>query len=122
MRILDFSDGFTSATDPGQGSSIGPVVTGSLASPTAITATITPAGARFELIFLEGSSGSVDASIAVGSVVGDRLLLWGADNDNTVDLNSGSGFEIDGPMVLEAGSKILLIWDGTQWSEFSRFG
>lgn len=128
-RDLDFSDTFTSATDPGQGNSIGPVITNTFASPGAITvAGITPADKRFELIFIEGDGGSIDVTadpqIAAGTVVGDRLIVMGGSgaNVNDVVFEDGNGLKLNSVISIREDSKLLLLWDGVKWSELQRFG
>lgn len=102
-------------------------ITGTRASPSSIVA---GAGVAFSstsfnnIWFIKGSGGAVTVSanpqIAAGSSVGQRLLLIGRDNTNTVTFSDGTGLDLDGPITLGAGASIELFWDGTNWSEIGR--
>lgn len=124
MRILDFTDGFTSASAPDI-DSIAPTITGSRASPTSITALggIT-ASTGNEIQFVQGSGGAVDITanpqISAGNFTGQSLTLVGRHDTNTVKLEDGTGLELNGACTLSAASVITLMWDGTKWTEVNR--
>lgn len=124
MRVLDFADGFSSASSPTVGSSFS--VTGSRASPTNITAVggITASANAYEIQFVQGSGGPVDISanpqVSAGTTVGQQIVLVGRDDTNTVLLENGTGLELNGDCLLEAASVICLMWDGTFWTEVYR--
>lgn len=122
-RILDFSDGFTSASPPTTGADF--VVTGTNASPVSVTvAGITPQGYAQELIFVQGSGGPIDISanpqIAAGTDVGQTLMLIGKSDTNTLLLEDGTGLGLNGACTLVDGSVIKLVWTGAIWLEVSR--
>lgn len=102
-------------------------VTGSEGTPQAIVA---GTGVAFtgtkprSLWFIEGSGGHVVVSanpqIAAATTVGQELIVMGADNDATVELNDGTGLKLNGPMVLAAYNSLHLIWTGSVWAEIAR--
>lgn len=116
-RVLAISNG----TGPA------PAVTGTRASPTAITAA---GGISFSssstnnVAFIQGSAGAVTVTanpqIVVGSIVGQQLLLIGRSATNTVTLADGNGLSLNGGIVLGLDSQLLLVWDGTNWVESAR--
>lgn len=126
IRILDFSDGFSSASPPA-GSSLA-LVTGTYASPTSITAAggITSHPYSKEIQYVVGNGGAIDIvaspQISAGTTEGDGLTLIGTSNTNTVQLDNGTGLSINGPCVLGAGSSITLAWSDSNdlWIEVSR--
>jgi hypothetical protein len=98
-------------------------VTGSRASPTAITAAggIT-AGTQWEQIqFIEGDGGAIDVTanpqVSAGSTVGQRLKLVGRSDTNTVLLENGTGLALNGDWLGTESAIIVLLWDGTEWVE-----
>jgi hypothetical protein len=101
-------------------------VSGSRASPTAITAGggVTALNARLQLHFIEGSGGAVivtaNPQISAGSVVGDIMILVFRNTTNTVTLAHGTGLSLNGDIVGEEDDVLMLLWDGTNWSELSR--
>lgn len=123
-RSLDFSDGFTSVGAPT--SSALSTVTGTYASPVAVTAGagITPGGYPSEIKFIQGSGGAVDITvnpqIAAGTNVGDQLRLIGCSDTNTVKLDHGTGLTLNGSHTLGLDESIDLTWNGTSWSETAR--
>lgn len=101
------------------GSAASPV---SLAGPIAIEA---ESGVVLQTWYIFGGASSVDLSaltpqIAAGTVVGQRILLVGCDNTNTVKISNGNGLILNGFYVMANGSQIELSWDGTNWREISR--
>jgi len=124
MRLLDFSDGFSSALSPTTGSAH--VVTGTTVSPTLITAAVgvTPSGRAFEIIILEGSPGAVDVvanpQVAAGTSLGQILYLVGNDDTNTVKLEDTNGLRLNGEYTMVEGSVLQLLWNGTLWNEVTR--
>lgn len=102
------------------------VITGSRASPTAITvAGITASvSAQIEYQFVEGSGGAIDITanpqITAGTFSGQLLVLVGRSDTNTVKLEHGTGLALNGVCFLAADSSITLFWDGTNWVEVCR--
>lgn len=102
-------------------------VTGTRASPQNITAgggiAFTGGQAR-QLWFAQGSGGHVDVTanpqIAVGSVVGQELLLIGRNDSQTIKLEDGTGLSMNGSIFLAEDVQIKFIWDGTNWAETYR--
>lgn len=101
-------------------------VTGSRASPSAIVAGtgIAFTGSSWlNTWFVQGSGGAVDISanpqIAAGTTVGQRLLLHGRSDTNTVKLEHGTGVNLKnkGEVYLFADDTIEFQWDGTNWTE-----
>lgn len=81
--------------------------------------------------FIKGNAGAVVSSatpaIAAGSATGQRLVLWGCDNTNTVTLSDQASvpscaLDLNGLWVANNGAKLELIWDNgsATWSELSR--
>lgn len=104
-----------------------PVVTGSTGTPQNITAAggVAFTGTQAKALwFVQGSGGSVTISatsqIAAGTTVGQKLLLVGASDTNTLTLADGNGLSLNGGMTLFNNSTLLLFWNGTVWSEISR--
>ena len=101
-------------------------VSGSRGSPTAITAGagITALNARLQLHFVEGSGGAVTVTanpqISAGTSVGDILILVFRSGTNTLTLANGTGLSLNGDITGEEDDIVLLLWDGTNWSEISR--
>lgn len=99
-------------------------VQGSRASPSAITAVggLTPVVAGCDQVwFLQGSGGAVTVTanpqIAAGTFVGQKLLLKGRSDTNTVSFANGTGLSLNGDCLLGDDSTLGLTWDGTNWSE-----
>ena len=99
---------------------------GTKASPDAITAAggITAAAVLDQIIFVEGDGGAIDITaspqISAGTKVGQRMLVIGTSDSNTVQLDDGDGLDINGACELTSNQSIDLMWDGTTWFEVSR--
>jgi hypothetical protein len=102
------------------------VVTGTRASPSAITAAggVTVVGAnQRSLIRIKGSGGPVTITaspqLTAGSIDGAECILEGSDDVNTVTLVNGLGNEQNGNVTLGIGDKICYIWNAgaSVWSE-----
>lgn len=124
MRTVDLSTGFTAASAPTI-SGVLPTVTGSSASPTAITAGggITPAGDVAELIFVSGPADiTANPQIAAGTADGQTLQLIGTSDSSYVFLEDGTGLALNGDMLLNDNASITLVWDdsGSVWVEEGR--
>lgn len=127
IRVLDFSDGFTSASPPSASGSFA-LVTGTYSSATAITAGggITSHAYAYEIQYVAGSGGAVDISanpqISAGTTNGDKLTIIGTHNTNTVTLDNSNGLSMNGSCILSAGSSITFIWSAINslWIEESR--
>ncbi len=102
------------------------VPTGTTAAPILISAAggITPTNVQREMIFIAGNGAAITVTknpqIAVGTAVGQELILEGCHNTNTVTINNGTGLILNGTCVLKSGSIIYLIWNGSAWAEVSR--
>lgn len=78
-----------------------------------------------QAIFVAGNGGPVTVTaspaIQAGSIIGQRMIIIGRDNTNTVTFNNSSGaLEMNGNVTLGLDDVISLIWDGTAWVETSR--
>ena len=104
----------------------GQTITGSRASPIAITASggITAADVIAETIFLQGSAGAVDITaepqISAATLIGSKLILIGCSDTNTVKLDHGTGLDLNGSITLKLSAVLGLMWDGTAWLELFR--
>lgn len=104
-----------------------PVVVGSQAAPSAIVA---GTGVPFSgtvidnTIFIQGSGGAVTVTanprVAVGSVVGQRLWIIGCSDTDTVTMADGNGINLNGSIVFQQYTALLLTWNGSVWVEVSR--
>lgn len=125
-RVIDFTDGFTSASAPTTLSVSSLTISGSRASANSIVAGtgITAPSGTSQLQFVEGSGGAVDVSanpqISAGDAVGQLLILVGRSDTNTVTLEHGTGLVLNGTCVLSADSVLTLVWDSTNWVEVNR--
>lgn len=123
QRVLDFADAQSSASVPTSGT-----VTGSQSSATAIVAAtgVTHNNVGNEIIFIAGSGGAVDVTadpqIEAGDNDGDRLMLIGTSDTNTVTLEDGTGLALKGSIVLGADDILELVWsaDDSLWYETNR--
>jgi len=145
-RLYEFNVGITASTQPDAGTPTlsndlvtkgyldaafiqAPVVTGSTGTPSNITAGggvafVGTASQFLHLWFLQGSGGAVNITVnpqvAAGTAIGQRLILRGCSDTNTVTLEHGTGLSLNGDCVLASGSVIELLWNGTVWDELSR--
>ena len=117
----------TSAASLGQ---VALTVVGTRAAPTAVVA---GTGVVFTSItnetinFVEGSGGAVTVSanpqIQAGTINGQRLMLIGRNDTNTITLNDGTGLNTGGlTLLLKAGTVVEFVWDGTEWTISSTNG
>lgn len=104
--------------------SAAPSVTGSRGTPQQITAAggIAFTGSSyFNIWFVKGNGGPVTVTanpqIAVGTLVGQRLLVIACDNTNTLILANGTGLDLDGTWLGNNGACLDLVWDGSNWVE-----
>lgn len=104
--------------------SVSPTVSGSTGSPISITAVggISFSGTNYNNItFIVGSGGAVDISaspqIAGATNVGQRLVLIGTSDTNTVKLEDGTGLSLNGVFIAANNSVIGLVWNGAVWVE-----
>jgi len=104
-----------------------PTITGSQASPTAITAVggISFSGTNyFNIIFIAGDSGAIDITanpqITAATNVGQQLVIISTSAVNTVKLEHGTGLLLNGSWIGGDNSAITLVWDGSNWTEISR--
>lgn len=74
--------------------------------------------------YIEGSGGPVIVSanpqIAAGTNTGQKKLLIGRSDTNTVSLANGNGLSLNGDIVLGEDDTLYLYWDGVSWSEIAR--
>lgn len=103
------------------------VVTGSTASPQAITAAggiAFSGGASRSMWFVAGSGGAVTVTatpqIAAATTVGQELIVVGTSDTNTVTLNDGNGLATNGPITLYNHYAAYFVWDGSVWFELPR--
>lgn len=125
MRVLDFTDGFSSASAPTTTAVSVYSVSGSRASPNSIVdVTGITASTVSQIQFVKGSSGAVDIianpQISAGTTVGQMLILIGRSDTDTILLEDSNGLSLNGPCTLVANSMIQLVWDGTNWVEVTR--
>lgn len=102
-------------------------ITGSVASPTNITALggITYlTGYHNQLIYLQGSGGNVTVTanpqISNGNADGDLLELRGCNASQKVTLADGTGLSMNGSFSLGAYDSLVFRWDTQKWVEISR--
>lgn len=104
----------------------GAIVYGTRASPLNITASggITSHGTQSEMQLLHGSPGAVVISanpqISPGTMIGQTLMLCGADDTNTVTLTNGNGLSMNGDIILGLDDVIMYFWDTVNWIEMFR--
>lgn len=128
MRVVEFDDGFTTETPPTTGTFA--TVTGTLAEPQAITAEggVTPAAVNEEIQYIAGDGGAVqvtaDPPVAAGTFDGQKLVLIGTSDDDTVSLAVGASLKMNGDVVLGQFGAIELRWStsASLWVEVSRNG
>lgn len=124
MRVLDFSDGFTSASAPTASGIID--ATGSFSSPLSITAVggITAGSTSLAMMYLQGSGGAVDVTanpqISAGALVGQIIIIIGCSNTNTLKLDDGTGLTLNGNFTMGSNDALAVQWDGIKWSEIFR--
>jgi len=104
-----------------------PTITGSQASPTAITAAggVPFSGSNYSnSIYVSTASGNVTVTatpqVVAGTLVGQVLSIIGTSASNTVTLADGSGLSLNGPITIGNNSAIILQWNGASWYEISR--
>jgi hypothetical protein len=104
-----------------------PVITGSMGAPVAIVgaAGIVFAGVVIDnTVFIQGSGGPVtitsNPKITAGTIVGQRILLIGCSDANTITMADGDGVNLNGSIVFQQYTCLLVVWDGANWVEVSR--
>jgi hypothetical protein len=97
-------------------------VVGSRGSPTAIVAgTGVPfiGSSMTNTWYVSGSGGPVTVTanpqIAAGTIVGQTLRLIVPTGANQLTFADGTGLDLDGPLIMAAGSAADFEWDGTSW-------
>lgn len=105
--------------------SVAPSISGSIGTPTAITAVggVVFSGTSYSnTYFISGSGGAVTVTanpqISAATNVGQKLDLIGG--TNTVTLADGNGLSLNGSWVGGVNSALVLEWDGTVWHELTR--
>lgn len=101
-------------------------VTGSRSVPQSIVAgtgiAFTGSNPR-NLWFIKGTGGvtvTKNPQIAVGNILGQRLTLFGTSDTDFVKIQDGTGLDLNGTWIGGNGSRLVLSWDGSLWSEESR--
>jgi hypothetical protein len=126
FKVGDGSTPWVSLAYNGAGNSGGLATNGTRAAPNLVTAGggISVLEVARELQFIAGNGGNVtvtvNPAIPVGTKAGQELILQGTDNARKVTLNTGNGLDLNGAVVLGAGARIYLVWDGVVWGEVSR--
>lgn len=124
-RILDISDGFTSATVPSVTASV-PSITSTFASPSLVVAAtgIVINDVAAEVIFIahDGGGGdiSVNPQIPVPTQAGSVLTLIGGTGTNEVLLEDGNGLDLDASWTGFSNATLNLIFADGLWREDSR--
>jgi hypothetical protein len=103
------------------------IVHGSTGSPSVIdplVGLIITASEQRQMWFVvsQGGPETVTAvpQVAVGSMVGQELIIMGTDDTDATTFSDGNGLKLNGPVTLGLGQSCYLAWDGTDWSEISR--
>lgn len=123
-RILDFADGFTSASAPTTGSMWS--VSYAPGAPYALgtSDTIIPSGFAMEIFFVSSDGGAVTSTaspqINPGTDTGQMVRLVGDSDTDTITFVDGLGLVLNGNATLAANSTLDLMWNGTNWIEVAR--
>jgi hypothetical protein len=105
------------------------IITGTRASPTAITALggITFSGSQKEAVaFVKGTGAgttnvTVNPRISVGTTFGQKLKICQRSATDFLKFQDGNGLDLDGDWLGDDASRELnLWWDGTNWKEEGR--
>lgn len=107
------------------------VVTGSVASPSTITAaggiSYTQSSGERQIVYLVGDTTTgtditANPQIVAGTTTSNNLemILVGTDDDRTVTLDDGNGLSLNGQFIIGNKSTIGLLWNGSVWSEMFR--
>lgn len=102
------------------------VANGSGISPQIITASVgIPATSDQRQLWFVASSGGAQTvtatpQIQAGTIIGQELYLQGTSATNYIRLQDGNGLSINGPIDLTNNGSILLVWNGSVWSEITR--
>lgn len=124
-QVLTYN-GTSTQWDPKTSSNGALVANGSGASPITITAAggITATTEQRQLWYTVSVSGAVSITanpqISAGLTVGQELAVYGTSSANYIILADGTGLSLNGPINLTDNSAIILVWNGTIWSELSR--
>jgi hypothetical protein len=99
--------------------------TSSLADPLEVSvAGFTPDTVHDKTYFVQGDGGAIDVSanpqLGAGSTVGQKILLVGCSETNTLILEDGTGLALDGPWTGELNDTLNLVWNGSVWVETAR--
>ena len=107
--------------------SIATNITGTRLAPTAITAgggIAFSGSALFNTAYLSGSGGAVtitaNPKIAAGTIIGQKLRLIVPTGANEITITDTNGVDLDGTLIMAAGSAAEFEWDGTNWFIISR--
>jgi len=102
-------------------------ITGTRLAPTAITAgggIAFSGSALFNTVYLSGSGGAVtitaNPKIAAGTIIGQKLRLIVPTGANEITITDTNGVDLDGTLIMAAGSAAEFEWDGTNWFIISR--
>lgn len=108
-----------------------PTIFGSRGTPRDVAVTgITAAASHMsttaivQKIYVQGSGGNIDITanpqIDNGTIDGQSMLICGRNDDQTLQLDNGTGLSLNGVAVLGADDCITLSWDTSVWVETSR--
>lgn len=106
-----------------------PTPFGTYSSPRSVSASvgITTAAGHFDktlasqIVFLKSSTAgavttvSANPQIEAGTIVGQRLGIQGASDDDLLIFNDGNGLRINGPWTSFNKANLWLYWDGQDW-------
>lgn len=110
----------------GGGGSGGFAVQGTPLSPLTISASggVGVTSAQRQLKYVTSLAGqtpvTANPQVQAGTVLGQELMLIGTSAVNSVVLSHGNGLDLNGTMILDNNSSILLVWNGSSWYETSR--
>lgn len=109
------------------GNTGGVFVSGTLAAPNLVSAGggvgVSPNLRQYQYIASTGGAIVVasNPAIAAGSSVGQELILEGTSNINTIAIPyTATGVDLNGTIIMKAGSRLYLVWNGSVWGEVSR--
>lgn len=77
-----------------------------------------------QLRFIDSAGGAVPMTavpqIAVGTIVGQELLLVGTSDVDYIILHDGDGLKLNGAANMKNNQTLSLFWNGSNWAEITR--